>query len=496
MPRQPFMVMPECIYRISFNNMLRSSYKFIFIFFAFMVLASCAGNGHAKQDTGTFKGSDKYTAGQLTDTVRCAADTTFTYALYLPEDYQPGEGSPVLFFFDAHKRGKLPVNKYRSLADKYGYILAGSYNSTNGQSQIERLKAIRLMMDDVSSRFNIEPERIYTGGFSGGARVAAYVPLFYKKIAGTVGCAAGFPQITGQPNTGFAYIALVGDKDFNYLELKNLDRSLEGSGIRHFLRIYDGKHDWAPEEVMEDAFLFFQFEAMRKRNIPVNKKLVRKFAEINNDSVEKASDNRDWLGMAYWLNRAVVYLSGIGDVEKDKNLLAKLKNNPQYQKHLQEELQREKTEHELQQSYVRAMENRGKDWWINTVNDLEKAAKNGDNKEQSLMNTRLLNYLSLVSYMYATNALRNNNLEQADKYLTIYEMVDPENPEVYYLKAVRLAKLKKDKEALVQLQKAAGCGFKEYKRMANDKNLTALKADADFQKVLEKVKQNDEEEQE
>ncbi|NOX86715.1 MAG: hypothetical protein GXO86_12255, partial [Chlorobi bacterium] len=460
--------------------MSKSFLKIIYLSLVFMILEACAGDGHAKQEKKTFKETAEYAAGQLTDTVKCIADTSYSYALYLPGSYQPETEHPVLFFFDAHKRGKLPVKKYKALADKYGYILAGSYNSTNGQSRIEMERAIRMMTDDVLNRFRVDPERIYTGGFSGGARVAAYVALFKRKIAGTVGCAAGFPQINTQPNTGFAYIALVGDKDFNYLELKNLDRSLEGSGIRHFLRVYDGKHDWPPEQVMEDAFLFFQFEAMRKTQIPVDRKLVRKFAEQNNDSVEKASNNRDWLGLAYWLNRAVVYLSGISDVEKEKEMLAKLKHNPQYQKHLQEELDMEKTEHELQQSYVRAMENRGKDWWVKNINELIRKAKNGNSKDQRLMNTRLLNYLSLVSYMYATRALRDNITEHADKYLTIYEMVDPDNPEVYYLKAVRFARLKKDKEALTELQKAAAHGFHEYSRMTQDKNFAGLKGDTAF----------------
>jgi len=478
--------------------MLYSFLKSIFLPLVFLTLVSCTGNDHPGEGNSAKKnpvGTGDYAAGQLVDTVKCIKDTSFTYALYLPESYKPGKKFPVLFFFDAHKRGKLPVKKYKSLADKYGYILAGSYNSMNGQSQTEMERSIRMMMDDVTDRFNVDPDRIYTGGFSGGARVAAYVALFKMKIAGTVGCAAGFPQMTSQPNTGFAYIALVGDKDFNYLELKNLDLSLESSGIRHFLRVYDGKHDWPPERVMEEAFLFFQFEAMRKKEIPVDNALARKFAGQNNDSIEKASENRDWLGMAYWLNRAVVYLSGISNVDNEKKLLAKLKNNPKYQKHLQEELQREKTEHELQQSYVQAMENRGKEWWIKTIHDLTKAAKSGDNKDEKLKNTRLLNYLSLVSYMYATRALRGNDTEQADKYLTIYEMVDPENPEVYYLKAVRFAKLTKNKESLAQLQKAAGHGFHEYSRMANDKNLAALKGNITFQKVLEKVKENSTEEE-
>lgn len=87
------------------------------------------------------KGKTKQTAtphnrafppGKLINRVPCSVDTSYSYALYLPENYTPDQKYPVLFFFDAHKRGKLPVHKYKSLADKYGYILAASYNSTNG----------------------------------------------------------------------------------------------------------------------------------------------------------------------------------------------------------------------------------------------------------------------------------------------------------------------------------------------------------------------------
>lgn len=114
-----------------------------------------------------------------------------------------------------------------------------------------------MILEDVSRRFNVNPKRIYTGGFSGGARVAAYATLFKRKIAGVVGCDSGLPQIQTQPNTGFAYIGMVGDKDFNYLEIKNLGRSLEGAKMTCFIRVYDGKHDWPPPEIMNDVFVFF-----------------------------------------------------------------------------------------------------------------------------------------------------------------------------------------------------------------------------------------------
>ena len=464
--------------------------SFFLLLFSILAPACTQHPGKEKTKQTATPHHRKFPPGKLINRVTCSPDTAYTYALYLPGNYTADQKFPVLFFFDAHKRGKLPVHKYKSLADKYGYILAGSYNSTNGQSQKEMDKAIRMMMDDVGKKFNIDPERIYTGGFSGGARVAAYAALFKRKITGVVGCAAGFPQIQSQPHTGFAYIGMVGDKDFNYLEMKNLDRSLQGANMTPFIRVYNGKHDWPPPEIMNDAFVFFQLDAMRKKTIPVDVDLIGQFKKQLDDSITVASENRDWLGLAGWLKKVAVFLNGVSNVTAYQQNLTKLTNNTEYQKHLDEELKLEKTEHQLQQSYVKAMENRNKSWWISDVKKRIAASENAGNKAEVLMNKRLLNYLSLVSYMYATNALRSNNTTAADKYLMIYQTVDPENPEVYYLKAVRFSVMNSNNKALKALEKAAEHGFKEPDRMAKDKHFSAFRQMPAFNKILEQIEQN------
>src|SRR6266404_2597304 len=75
--------------------------------------------------------TDLYEAGKVIDSVICKADPAQSYALYIPSKGN-ATALPVIYFFDPHGSGALPLNKYRSLAEAYGFILAGSNNSKNG----------------------------------------------------------------------------------------------------------------------------------------------------------------------------------------------------------------------------------------------------------------------------------------------------------------------------------------------------------------------------
>src|SRR5213075_3114961 len=91
---------------------------------------------------------------------------------------------PIMYAFDPGARGTLPVTRYQQAAEKYGWIVIGSNNSQNGSMQ-QSLDAWVAMWDDTHQRFNIEGQRVYVTGFSGGARVAIYFARLCKD------CAAG-----------------------------------------------------------------------------------------------------------------------------------------------------------------------------------------------------------------------------------------------------------------------------------------------------------------
>jgi poly(3-hydroxybutyrate) depolymerase len=109
--------------------------------------------------------------GVVIEKVECLDDAGQSYALYLPTSYSTGKKFPVLYAFDPSARGRVPVERFKAAAEKYGWIVAGSNNSRNGPLK-PSLAAASAMVEDTRRRFSIDETRVYAAGFSGGARLA------------------------------------------------------------------------------------------------------------------------------------------------------------------------------------------------------------------------------------------------------------------------------------------------------------------------------------
>ena len=55
-------------------------------------------------------------SGQIIGRVACAADSSQSYALYVPSGYTPSRVWPVIFAFDPGGRGRTPVERYQAAA--------------------------------------------------------------------------------------------------------------------------------------------------------------------------------------------------------------------------------------------------------------------------------------------------------------------------------------------------------------------------------------------
>ena len=133
---------------------------------------------------------DELPRGQVIENVTCKADSQQSYSLFLPSRYAPDKKWPILYAFDPAARGKLPVNLFKEAAEKFGFIVVGSNNSRNG---LQVTPIIAALWVDTHERFSIDERRVYTAGFSGGARVASSVGFTYRGVAGVIACSGGFP---------------------------------------------------------------------------------------------------------------------------------------------------------------------------------------------------------------------------------------------------------------------------------------------------------------
>lgn len=204
--------------------------------------------------------------GAIVDDVRCEADPAQGYALYLPKAYQPDRAWPVIFAFDPRGRGRTPVERYQAAAEKFGYIVAGSNNSRNGSWEVS-MTAAQKMAADVGQRFRVDNKRVYTAGMSGGARVAMGIALGSDFIAGVVASSAGYPDSKPRKTVPFAVFGTAGTEDFNYHEMREVDRALTSP---HRLAVFDGGHVWLSSELAVEAVEWLELNAMATGRAPRN----------------------------------------------------------------------------------------------------------------------------------------------------------------------------------------------------------------------------------
>lgn len=162
----------------------------------------------------------------------------------------------------------MALAQFQHAAELDGYVVAVSNNSRNGPWQPE-LDAAEAMVRDSQQRWSVDLKRIYFAGFSGGARVAWQLAQLCKCAAGVLLSGAGFSHGTSpSAESKFPVFSAVGDADFNYRELIPLQDVLEKATFPHWLRIFDGPHEWAPPVVMDEALAWFRIQSIKSQREP------------------------------------------------------------------------------------------------------------------------------------------------------------------------------------------------------------------------------------
>ena len=268
--------------------------------------------------------------GTIVDPVQCGGDASQTYALFLPSNYSPDRQWSLVLAFHPAARGRLMVEKFQAAAERYGYIVAGSNNSRNGPYAVSAAAA-QAMTADLSRRFSIDPQRVYVTGMSGGARVALRLALANKDIAGVIASSGGYPDSQPRENVSFAIFSTAGTEDFNYLEMRMLDRKLASP---HFLAVFQGGHTLPPDDVAYDALEWMELLAMQSRRRGRDAALVDEILQKRRARMASATDLTETV---YLLQAIVSDFNGLADVSTEASRLEQLSRQPDVKKAMKRE---------------------------------------------------------------------------------------------------------------------------------------------------------------
>jgi len=445
-------------------------------------LISCGSNSNKK-----IPAKEIFEKGKIINSVVCKNDNTQSYALYLPSCYSDSNPLPVIFGFDSHGDGIMPVKLFQDYAEKYGYILVGSHNSKNGLPWQTTSVIYDTLYNDVLNRFSVNQKCIYTAGFSGGSRVASSVALMIGGIKGVIGCGAGFPNLNQPISNKFDYIGFAGNEDFNLIEMKNLDKSLAQSGMRHQLVVFNGKHEWPPKNIIADAFLWIEMNAMKDKLKSRNDTLISNTLS-RWDGLLQALKKQNNTVEVYLLTRKIIaYFNELCDVKKYKDELASLEKTPAMLAVFNNWKLQEQHEAEQQAYYADAITSQNLSWWKIQVSQMNAKINASPKSENALELKRLLSYLSLATYMNVSGAMKANQISAAENLNAIYELVEPLNPEWAYLQASLEAKKGENEKVFPFLEKAVELGFADIDRLQQDATFDAVKTDQRFNDIISKI---------
>jgi hypothetical protein len=408
-----------------------------------------------------------FAVGKVIEKVTCLSDTAESYALYIPAKGNK-TALPVVYFFDPHGSGSLPLHKYKASADSLGFIFIGSNTSKNGNDFQYSEDLWRIMYEDSRKRLNIDPQRIYTAGFSGGAKVAGYVALNHPEIKGVLATGAGLPDGAPAGNYAFSFTAMAGEGDMNMTELVAINNAFNNTTTRHRIMLYPAKHEWAPAAIMHKALTGLQFDAMFNKLIPVDEKLINSYLSNSKSQVETFRKEGNEIKA---FDQCVLTTSVLNNITNDTYWFMKkatdISASQEYKQQLLTQQRLLQTEQETKTLYMRQFEQGDFNYWVKTIGDLNKtlnAERQTQNAEYA-MHQRLLAYLSLAFYSISNQQIRSNRNDVAQHFVNLYKLADPTNSEAWYFSALLHARSNQKEAAEADLIKAKSCGFDDIDRI-------------------------------
>jgi len=434
---------------------------------------------------------------EVIERVVCLKDASQSYALYLPPDYTPDRRWPVIYAFDPGGRGVRPAERFKDAAGKYGYIIIGSNNSRNGPG-VPLSAILSALFDDTQARFFIDANRVYTTGFSGGARVASLVAQSLEgRIAGVILCGAGFSQgkVPAKP-LSFPVFGVAGSEDFNWVELRQLNRTLDSIGSENRFVTFDGDHAWAPPAFCSMAVEWMELQSMKSGARRRDDKLI---AEWLGKAVEqaRADESAKRVYEAFLKYDAIAKdFHGLRDTSEFANRADELRSSREVKESLKQERAAEQTQQRRSQEFfgmrerLKSEENRSMAMteMKNLISDLRKKATGKDANIDRLVARRTLG-MFYVSMMEEASGHRSaKNYLEAVTDLTLAAEIRPDNPQVFFTLARACALGGEKRQALEALKKAVELGFMNVDEIVGNPDFASIRNEAAYQQLIEDAK--------
>lgn len=466
---------------------MRLGKHYVAVFIVLAIFSGCAARCCAQAEL---------SKGAVLGAVACIADAKQSYALYLPQSYSTARRWPIIYIFDPNANGTNPVQLYKDVAERYGFVLAASNNSRNGPIDVS-VKAAMSVWADTHGRLSLDPQRLYTMGFSGGARIATLIALRAKEwqIAGVIAHGATYPTGTvPSAEDSFLYFTAVGEEDFNYPEFASIRQARDKLSLPTRSVVFQGTHQWAPVSVMEQALGWLTLKEMQKGVRPVDDAFVTEQFDGAKRELASLRDTKNGIALHATLQHLVFDFKGLRPIDEfipaldSSNHSDAMKTSiRQEQRDIQQQDSLTKEGRSELVELVRADADnalRMKQSFVNRMQDLHECSKS--DKRDHVICSRAFNDLWAQGIEEGQAYSERGKYSESVMLFRLMALVAPDRPWPRLLEADSLLASGDNKGAVAALSDAVKRGFhnRQYFAQPRFERLTAIKS---FRDLLESI---------
>jgi tetratricopeptide (TPR) repeat protein len=441
--------------------------------------------------------------GEVLERIATSKDPALTYALYIPTGYRPERRAPILYAFDSRGSAKELTDRLRAGAERYGWIVASPYGSSSGIAMEDNFKIMSGLWADTHARLAVDDRRVYAFGFSGLTRFACMLSLTApESLAGVIAASGGFPL--GHPparDTPFPLFATVGDKDFNYYELLDLDGKMAALGIPHRIEVFPGAHEWPPEALAITALGWMELQAMKRGTREKSPALI---AALWDEGLARAR-SLETEGKPVEAVRAYKALTadfaGLRDAQDLESVVqrrAALEASEVFQRERLVREERDRRDREYLERVpkilaaaspdVRPDNPLGQTLADLTIPDLKRRAASATDPEDRLSAERLLSAVYIQAALHLPReASERKQYDRAIFDLQIAGEIDPDLPQIPFRLAVTWAQKGDRRKALDALALAVQKGWTDLLALESERSLDPLRQSDEYRTIVSEM---------
>jgi dienelactone hydrolase len=436
--------------------------------------------------------------GEVTPKVPCG-EGPYSYALYLPSNYDPQRTWPILYLYDARARGARIASLYRGAAEDHGWILAASNDTQSDDPSIPNVPAMQALWDDTHRRLSLDPHRVFLTGFSGGARLAWALATTAPPgdVAGVWLASAGtVKELQPSKDLPFGVFATVGRWDFNYYELHALHARLDELAIPNRLETFDGTHSWPQADLASLAMDFLDRLSMKRGTLPIDRAALDKQWRIALDDAADLAKTSP-LDAATRYRALAADFDGLEDVSAAKEAAARIEARPDVKKDREDRDTREYVDRRWLESIQPVMNGFKPGMPLPFAADVDRdlglsalladqkrfaGADRGDSARR-----KLENLYARLSFYIPTDLESHGEYRRAALSLSIAARIHPESTEVWFNLARVDAVRGEADAAIAELQRSLDNGFDDLARIDAEPDFEPLRRALRFQALRQRL---------